>query len=267
MVAGLALVWPRWLAGRRPGSRPGRPRVPAGPRVAVRVGRGRRARRVVRRSAAAVVDAPARAPAPRSDCSDSRAGSSPLAGALGVAVFLAIVVSRRGRQPDPHRQPRADGGVRALLGRATGAERRVRRRVPLAQPVARRRPRRRAARAPRPAAGARPLPYPAAPWPLAGGGGDPRLRLARARVRRPRPPGHAGRARRRLRARCSWRGWPGSGSSRGRATRDGFGVAFNLFSRLAPLELRDARRLAPPAAVRAGRARAGRGHGRAAVPR
>ena len=135
------------LAGRRLRARPDPARQPADPRVAVRLGRGDRPDRVVRRAGGAVAE-----PAP--------GGHRALAGAARFAGHVARVPrgrDRRGRRrclpagaDDRVRPVRGPGGtgelrphlrLHHLLGRDGVRQRAVRRRLPGPEPVARDRPR------------------------------------------------------------------------------------------------------------------------------
>ena len=127
---------------RRAGARARPAHEPADPGVAVRLGGGDRARRVVRRARGAVAAAAAAgaglAAAARARAACSAAGPSRCCAALiGVALLVVILGAGYAGQGLGARQPRPDVHPDRLLGRARVRERAVRRPVPRVQPVAR----------------------------------------------------------------------------------------------------------------------------------
>ena len=231
---------------------------PADPGVAVRVGGGDRALRLVRRAGGAVAEAAARAPGLAAAARRARARQPRRRGR-----------GRRDRRRDPRARARhglrraadAAGQLRPhlrlhhLLGRAGVRERAVRRPLPPLQPVAGDRAR----AVPRPRAAA----LPGAARALARRDRPARLHVDRARLGLGRAPRDARDRGGRLQRRSRSPRWRSTASSRGRAAGETFSVYFNLFSRLSVFETRGPRRRRAAAARRPAAAGPGRRHGRA----
>ncbi len=155
-----------------------RPCRPSDPRDAVRRRRGGRPGRLVRGAGARLVQAAARAAA-REGPVRASAGAGGAARRARPRGLPDHGLRRAGGHRRPEREPRADGGLRALLGRRPVRVAVLRQRLRAAQPVARARPRDRLARGPlRGDAGAAGVP--GAPRPHPRRGGDLRLRDLRA---------------------------------------------------------------------------------------
>ena len=112
-----AFVVPRLSRRVAVRSRDRRARRPPDPGRAVRRRRGGRARRVVRRARARLVAAEARAAAASGRCSASRSSVEVAARRARRVRLRRHRLRRPGRHRQPERQPRADGGLRRLLGR------------------------------------------------------------------------------------------------------------------------------------------------------
>ena len=168
---------PRLARRARHRPRPRRPRGPARPGGAVHRRRRRGAGGVVPRARARCGRARACRTRPSGGSSACPARSTCVLGAAGVAVFAADRLRRPGRHRPADRQPRADDGLRRLLGRRARRLAVPRGRLAPAVAVARDRPRGGRADPPRRGRGAvRAAGLPRAARPLAGRRGGARLR-------------------------------------------------------------------------------------------
>ena len=124
------------VPGGRPGPRHRRPGRPADPGVAVQLGGGDRAGRLVR-GAVGAVDAPAAADrAPQAPVPHSAGAVEVLASLLGVAVFALVLYSGFAGTPGVVGELQRDLHLRDLLGRHADRQRAAGRRLRRAQPVA-----------------------------------------------------------------------------------------------------------------------------------